>query len=118
MFEQLRQSLNDLLARATKPEDRRDVLARMKDSLIHAKLGVEDLRASVAQTQSRLDTARAELDTIRRRKALAEGIQDAETVAVAAKFETQQAEKTAVLEQKLDAQTREAALWRARVGGR
>src|SRR5579863_10205854 len=46
VFEQLRQSLNDLLARATKPEDRRDVLARMKDSLVHAKLGVEDLRAS------------------------------------------------------------------------
>ena len=30
MFEQLRRSLNDLLERATKPEDRREVVSRMK----------------------------------------------------------------------------------------
>ena len=110
MFEQLRQSLNELLARATRPEDRRDVLARMKDSLVHGKLGVEDLRAGVAATRARLERERHEVETIRRRKGLAEGIKDTETVTLAARFEAQHAERVAVLVRKLDAQESELAI--------
>jgi hypothetical protein len=110
VFESLRQSLNDLLARATKPEERRDVLARMKDSLVQARLGVEDLGTGVAATRAKLESERRELATARRRKALAEGIQDAETAGLAAKYEAHYAERVQVLEAKLAAQEREVEL--------
>ncbi len=110
MFESLRQSLNDLMARATRPEERRDVLARMKDSLVHAKLGVEDLRSGLDVTRRRLETERSELATVQRRKALAEGIHDQETVELATKYETLHTERLDVLQRKLDAQEREVAL--------
>ncbi|MGH7669935.1 MAG: hypothetical protein ACRENQ_10640 [Gemmatimonadaceae bacterium] len=110
MFESLRQSLNDLMARATRPEERRDVLARMKDSLVHAKLGVEDLRGGLDVTRHRLETERRELATVQRRKALAEGIHDQETVDLAAKYETLHSDRLDVLQRKLDVQERELAL--------
>ncbi len=110
MFENLRQSLNDLMARATKPEERRDALARMKDSLVHAKLGVEDLRTGLARTRDRVAQERRELETVRRRKTLAEGIQDRQTVELAAKYEAHHAQRVEVLERKLAAQEGELAL--------
>lgn len=110
MFENLRQSLNDLMARATKPEERRDALARMKDSLVHAKLGVEDLRSGLSKTRERLDQDRRELETVRRRKTLAERIHDEETTALAAKYESHYAERVEVLQRKLDAQQTELEL--------
>jgi flagellar biosynthesis chaperone FliJ len=110
VFESLRQSLNDLMARATKPEERRDIVSRMKDTLVRAKLGVEDLRDGLAKSRQRLEGERRELDTVRRRKTLAEGIHDEETVAVASKYEVHYAERVQVLEQKLQAQEQELAL--------
>jgi hypothetical protein len=110
VFESLRQSLNDLMARATRPEERRDVLAHMKNSLVHAKLGVEDLRAGLDTTRRRIDTERQALATVQRRKTLADGIHDEETVTLAAKYEAQHAERVEVLQGKLAAQERELAL--------
>jgi hypothetical protein len=110
VFEQLRQSFSELLARATKPEDRRDILARMKESLVMARLGVEDLRGGVEKTRTRLAAERRELETVRRRRSLAEGIQDAETVGIATRFETQHAEKVDVLTRKLEAQESELGM--------
>ncbi len=98
------------MARATRPEERRDVLARMKDSLVHAKLGVEDLRAGLDVTKRRVEAEQRELATVRRRGALAEGIQDQETVDLAAKYEAHHTERLDVLQRKLDAQERELAL--------
>ncbi|HMC54059.1 MAG TPA: hypothetical protein VKH19_02715, partial [Gemmatimonadaceae bacterium] len=89
MFEHLRQSLEDLLARATRPEDRRLVLARMKGTLVQAQLGVDDLRSALEQTRRKLEAERRELETVRRRKELAGSIQDQETVGVAERFERQ-----------------------------
>lgn len=110
MFEKLRQSLDDLLARATRPEDRRAVLAQMRDALVHARVGLDGLRDGVRQTQKRLEAERRELETMTRRKGLAQGINDAETVAIAGRFERQHGEKVAVLEAKLQAQQAELAL--------
>jgi hypothetical protein len=110
VFEQLRQSFNELLSRTTTPEDRRNILARMKESLVQARMGLDDLRGGVAKTRARLDAERRELETIRRRKALAESIQDTETVTVAARFEAQHAERVEVLARKLEAQESELAL--------
>jgi len=98
------------MARATKPEERRDALARMKDSLIQAKLGVEDLRGGLAKTRARVEAERRELDTVRRRKTLAEGIHDQETVDLAAAYEARHVERLDVLQARLDAQERELAL--------
>lgn len=110
MFEQFRRSLNDLLERATKPEERRVVLARMKGTLVQAKLGVDDLRDALAQSRRKLETEQRELLTVRRRKELAAGIQDAETVSVAERFERQHEERARVLEEKVIIQTRELEL--------
>ena len=55
MFEQIRTSLDEMLARATKPEVRRMVMVRMKGTLVQARLGVDDLRDALEKTRSRLE---------------------------------------------------------------
>jgi hypothetical protein len=107
MFEQLRQSLNDLLDRATKPEDRREIVARMKSTLVQARMGLDDLRDALGKTQRKLEVERKELLTVKRRKEMAVAINDAETVSIAERFEKQHGELVAVLEEKLLVQTRE-----------
>ena len=110
MFENLRRSLDDMLARATRPEDRRLIMARMKGTLVQARLGVDDLRSALEQTRRRLEQERRELDTVRRRRALAVGINDAETAAIAERFEAQHDEKVRILTEKLAVQEREVAV--------
>ena len=110
MFEQLRRSLNELLDRATKPEDRRLIVVRMKGTLVQAKLGLDDVRDALEQSRRKLDHEQRELATVRRRKEMAAGIQDAETVAIAERFERQHEQRIAVLEEKIGVQTREVAL--------
>jgi hypothetical protein len=110
VFEQLRQSLNELLDRATKPEDRRTVIARMKTTLVQATMGLDDLRSAHRMLEKKLEIERKELDTVRRRRELAQGINDAETVSVAERFEKQHAEKVALMEEKFAIQTRELEL--------
>lgn len=115
MFESLRQSFRDLFAQATTPGERRAAVAQMKDTLVQAKLGVEDLRKGVEETRQRLERERAELETVRRRRGLAERIGDAETVSVADRFARHHGEHAAVLERKLAAQEEELALVEAEV---
>ena len=110
MFESFRQALQDVLQRGTAPEARRALLAHMRDTLAQAKVGIDDLRAGVAQTHARLALEQRELDTVVRRRQLAEGIGDAETVRIAERFERQHGERVAVLAQKLAAQEGELAL--------
>jgi hypothetical protein len=110
MFENFRQALNALLSRGTPPEERRALLAHMRETLARAKAGVEDLRDGVQQVRARLATERRELDTVRRRKKLAADVNDAHTVAVAERFEIHHAERVLVLEQKVAIQERELAL--------
>lgn len=110
MFEQLRTRFRSVLDGASSPADRRAAVAEMKDTLVRARLGVEDLRAGVDAARGRVREAQQELETIRRRRGLAEGIGDHETVAVAERFERLQAERVQVLEQKAAAQERELAL--------
>ncbi len=112
MFESLRSTIDDLLGGRVHPGDRRNVINGMKQALVLAKLGVEDLEQGVTITRRKLEAERQGLETAARRRGLAEGIQDAETVALAGKFEGQHAERIAVLERKLEAQDAEAALAR------
>ena len=110
MFESLRETIGDLLGGRIAPADRRAVIMDMKQALTRAKLGVEDLREGVEITRRRVAAEREQLETAARRRALAEGINDAETVALATKFEAQFAERLAVLERKLEAQAAEFGL--------
>jgi len=110
VFEDIRQAFEALLNGEVPATDRRGMLSEMRDSLVRARLAVDDLRAAAEVTRGRLATERKELETVARRKTLAEGIGDAETVAVAARFEAQSAERVAVLTRKLEAQEEELAL--------
>jgi hypothetical protein len=110
MFDSFRQSIRELMDRATPPEERRAGLARMKQTLVTARIGLEDLRGALVVTRQRLAKEQQELETIRRRKGLAAGINDTETVALAEKYETHHAERAGVLQRKLDAQESELAI--------
>ena len=109
-FGGFRQSFEELLSRATRPEDRRIVASRMKDTLVQAKMGLNDMRDGLEKSRQRLAAEERELDTIRRRKSLAEGIKDQQTVDVAAKYEQMHAERVEVLKQKVAAQEAEVML--------
>ena len=110
MFESFRQSLNDLMDRATPPEQRNIVLARMKETLVQARMGLNDLRAGPMQTKQRLEVEAREIETMRRRKAAAAAINDAETIALAEKYEGLHRERADVLRKKLDAQEAELGM--------
>ena len=110
MFESLRRSLNDLLSRSTPPEERREIVSRMRDTLVQAKMGLQDLRDGLARSRQRLEQERREVETVQRRKRLAEQIGDAETVRIAEQYEQLHAEKVSVLTRKLEAEESELAL--------
>jgi hypothetical protein len=110
MFEHFRQSLRELMDRSTPPEERRAGLAQMKQTLVQARMGLDDLRGGIAQTRQRLAAEQRELETVRRRKGQAAAINDTETVGLAEKYEALHAERTAVMERKLSAQEAELAL--------
>lgn len=110
VFEGFRRSFDDLVTRASKPEERRVVASRMKETLVQARLGLDDLRAGLEKARQRLTAEERELETTRRRKQLAEGINDRETVAIAAKYEQMHVERVAVLRQRVAAQEAELVL--------
>jgi hypothetical protein len=110
VFEQLRQSLNELLERATKPEDRRTIVVRMKNTLVQATMGMDDLRNALVLSRRKLEHEQKELQTVRRRKELAVAIKDTDTVTVAERFERQHQERLTLLEGKVAVQEREVEL--------
>ena len=107
MFEKVRASLRELLAAAKSPADRRAVLADMKETLVRARMGVDDVRGGLAESRRRLHAERQELETVRRRRDLAAKIGHHETVEVAERFERHHAEHVEVLAQKVAVQERE-----------
>jgi hypothetical protein len=110
MFDELRASLRDLFAARLSPTDRRVALGSMKEGLVHARLAVDDARASLERTRQRLSQEEIELATVIRRQGLAEQIGDQETVTIAARFAQQHSERVAVQRDKADVQSRELAL--------
>lgn len=110
VFDDVRQAFRELLHGNVPPEGRRELIVVMKETLVRARLAMDDLRDGVQVTQKRVDRERAELETIRRRLGLAQGVGDEETVRVAVRFEAQHVERLTVLEQKLAVQESELAL--------
>ena len=110
MFESLKAPSRTCFTVRVAPGDRRAAIYSMKSALVSAKLGVEDLREGVEITRRKLNIEREQLETVQRRKALAEGINDAETIALAVKYEQQHGDHVNVLERKLEVQEAEAEL--------
>jgi len=110
LFEQLRRTLDELLERATKPEDRRAVISRMKNTLVQATMGLDEVRQALEMTKRKLSVEEKELVTVKRRKELAVGINDAETVTIAERYEKQHEERVRLHQEKLVVQTRELEL--------
>ena len=110
MLEQLREALRALRTGGVHPSERRPMIASMRDTLVQARVGLGDLRSSLDTTRARLAEERRELETVRRRKGLAAGIKDTETVSIAERYEAQHSQRVAVLEQKLVIQETELAM--------
>lgn len=109
MFEQFRDSLRALSDRLA-PEERSRVVSSMREALVHAKMGLADLREGMHVTARRLADEQKELETVRRRLAMAQNAGHTETVEIAEKFAAQHAERVAVLESKLMVQQQELSL--------
>ena len=109
MFEPLRDALRGFSARLD-PDERRTSMHAMRDALVHAKLGLNDLRAALATTTARLATERTELETVRRRQGYAEQANELETVAIAEKFALQHQERVLMLETKQMVQQHELSI--------
>lgn len=109
MFDEFRDTFRNLSGRLD-PDERRRMSSGMREALVHAKLGVQDLRTALAATETQLAAERAELETVRRRQGYAVEIGDQETVAIADRFAAQHAEKVALLESKHMVQQQELAI--------
>jgi len=110
MFERLREALKAALEAATPPPDLREIAGQMQQAVIEAKAGVAAMREGLAQSERELALVRAELETTVRRRDMAAGIADQETVEVAGRYATKQQERLGVLERKVAAQREELAL--------
>ena len=110
MFDSFRKSFEDLMNRATPPEERRTIVARMRETLIQAKASLGDLRDGLAKTRRQLEAEEKELATVRRRKDLANGIGDRETVEIATRYEETHAKRVDIMRQKLAAQEAELGM--------
>ena len=88
----------------------------MRETLMRARMGLEDLQIGLSQTRVKLGEERRELATVQRRKQMAERIGDAETVAVADRFERQHLERVDILERKLSVQEAEVAVLEREIG--
>ncbi len=110
MFKRLREALEAALAAATPPADLYDLAGRMREALIEAKAGLGRMRDELARTEREQQALAREIETAERRRALAAGIDDQETVSVAERYVAKHRERSAVLEKKLAAEREELAL--------
>ncbi len=110
MFKRLREALEAALASATPPADLYDLAGRMREALIEARAGLGAMRDALQKTELEQEALRAEIATAERRRELAAGIADQETVAVADRYLARHREHAAVLEKKVAAQREELAL--------
>src|ERR1041385_1380033 len=90
-----------MMSRATKPEDRREIAHRMRETLVQAKVGLSEMRDALDKARQRLAHEERELATMGRRKQLAEGINDAETAKLAAEHEAKHAQLVELLRKKV-----------------
>jgi hypothetical protein len=110
VFDRLRDALRAALQAATPPGDLRELTRQMREAVVDAKVGVQEMREALKRTDMELGAERQRLSDAERRGRLAAEIQDHETVQIAERFAERHRERVAVLERKLTAQREELAL--------
>jgi hypothetical protein len=110
VFKRLREAIERALEAATPPEDLHDLAGRMRAALVEARAGLGRMREAFESTERELSGLQREIETAERRRGLAAGIQDAETVKVAEGYVAKHRERVVVLERKAAAQREEIAL--------
>ena len=108
-FERLRDAFRAALDAASTP-DLRSLARQMREAVVDAKVAVAEVQEAVERTGREIAVERQRLADAERRGRLAGEIQDAETVAVAARFAAKHTERLGVLERKLANQREELAL--------
>src|SRR3954470_625840 len=114
-FDDFRKSLEDLMNRATPATDRRELSSQMKATLVQARMGLSEMRDALEKARTRLTNEERELETVRRRRQLAQNINDTETVAIADKYEATHAERVELLRRKVLVQEDEVRMAEADV---
>jgi hypothetical protein len=108
VFDSLRARLDRLFAeQGANPRARTFAL---REALVEAKLGLDQMREGLGATERELGAERKQLDDAERRGRLAAQVADAETVAVAERFAARHRERVAMLERKLVVQRDELIL--------
>lgn len=110
MFKRLRDALERALEAATPPPDLGQIASDMREAVVEQKAGVRLMQEELVKAEQLLAANKAELETAQRRRELAAGINDAETVAVAEKYIAKLQERVGVFENKVGAQRQELAL--------
>jgi len=110
VFKRLREALEAALASATPPADLYDIAGRMREALIEARAGLGAMRDALAASEREREALGREIETAQRRRALAAGINDAETVEIADRYLAKHQEHAAVLDRKVASQREEVAL--------
>jgi len=105
----LRDAFRAALDAASTP-DLRSLARQMREAVVDAKVAVAEVQEAVERTAREIAVERQRLADAERRGRLAGEIQDAETVAVAARFAAKHTERLGVLERKLANQREELAL--------
>ncbi len=82
----------------------------MRETLVHARVGLSEMRQGVEESRLTLAGKRRELETVQRRKTQAEAIGDGETVRVAERYEAELSSRVDILARKLSVQEDELAL--------
>jgi hypothetical protein len=114
-FDNFRKTLEDLMNRHTPPSDRRETASQMRDTLIHAKMGLSEMRQGLEKDRARLAVEERELETVKRRRQMALDINDAETVAIADRFVATHGERVELLRRKVAVQEDEVRMAEADV---
>ena len=110
VFDGFRARLDRILAETGGRHDGRAYISGLRDAVIEAKAAVASMRDQLGITERELGAEQRQLADAERRGSLAEGIGDAETAEIAARFATKHRERAGVLERKLAVQREELAL--------
>jgi hypothetical protein len=110
MFKRLREALERALEAATPPPDLGEIAAKMREAVIEQKAAVRHMQEDLVREEDLLRKMTTELATSERRRELAAGIHDEETVVVADKFIAKLCERSVVIVKKVAAQKEELAL--------
>lgn len=102
--------LDRLFAEAGSAGPSRQEAQGLHAALVDLKVGLQDLRDSLARTERELTQEREQLTTAERRRDLAEGIQDTETASIAREFADRHRRRLELLERKVSVQKDEVTL--------